>query len=330
MFFLGVDGGGTKTDFALISRDGVVLARATEGTSNISQVGVDSVRETLQGGVCEVCRAAGATRADIAYGVFGLPGYGESLSHSRALEAMAKDILAHNRYACVNDVEVGWAGSLACRPGIHLVAGTGSIGFGRDARGMTARSSGWSEVFGDEGSAYWLGRKLLGVFSKQADFRLPRSPLYQLLREHFSLDHDLDLIEIVHLRNDRRFIGQLAKVAYQAALCGDAQAIELYSQAAFEHYLIVRALLKQLDLSAATRIPVSYSGGVFAAGDLVLGPLKSYLDPLNAHLQKPRLGPILGACLYALDRSGAGWTEGTIHALEDSWATQLPIDFLAQ
>ncbi len=69
-------------------------------------------------------------------------GYGENLEHARHQEAMVGELVGGRDYQCVNDVEVGWAGSLACKPGLHMVAGTGSIGFGRDPQGCTARCGG--------------------------------------------------------------------------------------------------------------------------------------------------------------------------------------------
>lgn len=317
MFFLGVDGGGTKTAFALVSQDGNVLSQIVTGPSHPDQIGLDGVRKTLTNGLIAVCETAHIKLTDITHSVWGLPGFGEDLADSRALETIVDSILKDTQHECVNDVEVGWAGSLACKPGLHLVAGTGAIGFGKDPLGKTARSSGWSEVFGDEGSAYWIGRKLLQLFSKQADHRLTRSNLYYLVKEHFSLDRDLDLIGIVG-ENERDSVAKIAKIAYAAALSGDTNAIQLYEQAALEHSLTVQALLKQLSFSDNTPVPVSYSGGVFNSGELILNPLQSYLASFNISLQKPRLAPVLGACLYSLEKSDVRWDETTIRTMETS------------
>ncbi len=111
----------------------------------------------------------------------GLPGgYGENLEHARHQEAMVGELVGGRDYQCVNDVEVGWAGSLACKPGLHMVAGTGSIGFGRDPQGCTARcGGGWGgEFIGDEGSAHWLGRKLLQLFFQAGRPSFRKKQLY--------------------------------------------------------------------------------------------------------------------------------------------------------
>ena len=73
-------------------------------------------------------------------------------------------------------------GSLALKPGINIVAGTGSIAFGKSRENVSARSGGWSTFFGDEGSCYWLGRRTMELFTKQADGRVKEGELYHILK----------------------------------------------------------------------------------------------------------------------------------------------------
>ena len=75
----------------------------------------------------------------------------------------------------MNDSVVGWAGSLGLSSGINLVAGTGSIAYGRNDAGEEARAGGWDERFSDEGSCYWLGMKSLELFSKESDGRAEKA-----------------------------------------------------------------------------------------------------------------------------------------------------------
>ena len=91
---------------------------------------------------------------------------------------------------------MGWAGSLLCNPGINIVAGTGSIAFGKNAKGETARCGGWSEWFSDEGSGYWLGMKCVQMFSRQSDGRDERGPLYNIFKNQLKLTADEDIIDL--------------------------------------------------------------------------------------------------------------------------------------
>lgn len=316
MFYLGIDGGGTKTAFAVISADGKILAYLTQGTSYPDQIGLEAVRDVLSEGAHAVCKEAGITLDQIAFSFWGLPGFGENLANTEEVRKIVAEIVGNKQHQCGNDVEVGWAGSLAGQAGIHLVAGTGAIGYGQDPSGNTARSSGWSELLGDEGSAYWLGLNVLQLFTKQSDYRMPRSPLYSLIREKLQLERDLDLIAI--LTTKRNEIAQLAQVVFEAAKLGDKNALELYKEAAYEHSLTVKAIIEQLDFPEDEPIRVSYSGGVFKSGELILDPLREFLSSENVALQTPRLQPISGACLYALKASGVEVTEEIIENLAKS------------
>jgi N-acetylglucosamine kinase-like BadF-type ATPase len=195
--YLGVDGGGTKTRFALIDGDGRLLGEAELGTTYHPHVGLDGVCAVLAEGVANVLGTANLTLADIGYAFFGLPAYGEDSRATAQLQVCPAAILGHDRYTCDNDMVCGWAGSLGCADGINIVAGTGSIGYGR--RGdAAARAGGWGEAFSDEGSAYWIAMRGLNAYSRMSDGRLPRGPLHAILNAHFQLDNDLDICAHVY------------------------------------------------------------------------------------------------------------------------------------
>ncbi len=153
--FLGMDGGGTKTAFLLTDGEGTTLAESRQPASSWFDAGTGLVGDVVRAGVDAVTSAAGIAPADITFAHFGIPGHGESSRDTPVLDALPADVLGHDRYSCGNDMVGGWAGSLAGRDGVNVIAGTGSMAYGE--RGGTAhRVGGWSEVFGDEGSAYWV------------------------------------------------------------------------------------------------------------------------------------------------------------------------------
>lgn len=302
MFYLGVDGGGTKTAFVLIDQEGKICSYTTKSTCHYLQVGIDTFQRVLEDGIADICKQARIEKSDIAYSFLGLPGFGENKDDVPKLETIVKHILLSEQFKCGNDVEAGWAGSLACQPGINLVGGTGAIGFGRDRHGNTARASGWGYYCGDEGSAYWLGKRVISLFGKEADGREEKTPLYDIVRNKFNIQRDLDFISVVYdtLERKRDKIAQLAQLLYQAAEEGDEKAVDLYRQAAYEHSLTVKALINKLNFNCDEEILVSYSGGVFKAGPYILDPLNKYIDQSNVKLIKPILQPVTGAALYAL------------------------------
>lgn len=305
--FLGVDGGGTKTRFALVDAHGTLLAEAQLGTTYHPQVGLEGVRRILAEGVGDVLAQVQRTSADIAQAFFGLPAYGEDSRATAALQAIPAQVLGHARYACDNDMVCGWAGSLACADGINIIAGTGSMGYGRRGQ-AAARAGGWGEAFSDEGSAYWIAIQGLNAFSRMSDGRLPRGPLHALLRAHFQLDDDLDICAHVYGEGvgTRGDLARLSVQVAQAAREGDAVAIAIFRRAGQELAAIAEALRVALGFEHGQTVPLSYSGGAFSAGELLMQPFQSALAATHGgfELRTPLHAPHYGAALYALRTAG--------------------------
>ena len=151
-WYVGVDGGGTKTAIMTATKTGGEMG--TELTSGCSHqmLGVDGATKMIADGVKSSLQKVGAQLTDCAGVCIGLPCYGEDARQDEAMRDSLQKALAPAPLHIVNDVEVGWAGSLECQPGIHIVAGTGTIAFAENESGQAARSGGWNEFFGDEGS----------------------------------------------------------------------------------------------------------------------------------------------------------------------------------
>lgn len=301
--FLGVDGGGTKTRFALVDADGGLLAEAQLGTTYHPHAGVEGIRAILTDGVAQVLASSGHAREDIAHAFFGLPAYGEDSRIAPLLDAIPAAILGHARYACDNDMVCGWAGSLGCADGINIVAGTGSIGYGQRQHAQ-ARAGGWGEAFSDEGSAYWIAMQGLNAYSRMSDGRLPRGPLHAILNEALQLQQDLDICAHVYGTQSyaRGELAQLSPLVADAAHAGDAVAQRIFQQAGHELALIADALRVALRFQGGEVVPLSYSGGAFSAGELLLAPFRQALQAASPHfeLRKPLHDPHYGAALYAM------------------------------
>lgn len=150
-----------------------------------------------------------------------------------------------------------------------------------------------------------MGKELLRAFTRQADGRDPRGPLYDLVRSELCLADDFELIAFAQRRfADRGRIAALSPLVERAARAGDASALGIFSAAAREEADTVRAVARVLfggldgdaDCRAAAPIPVAYVGGTFKAGELILGPLARELGP-GFELRAPRLSPEAGAAL---------------------------------
>jgi N-acetylglucosamine kinase-like BadF-type ATPase len=317
--YLGVDGGGSKTNFLLIEESGHVLASHAEGPAYYLEIGWDAMQAMLARGIGAILHQAALPPSALDFAFFGLPAYGEDSRLVAALDTAASPPLQPGRYRCGNDAVCGWAGAFACQDGINLIAGTGSIAYG-EFNGRVARVGGWGELFSDEGSAYWIAREGLTLFSRMSDGRTARGALYDLLRRHFGLQSDLDLCAAIYDKNQtqRSHLAALSTLIARAAIVGDVQAAALFSRAADELVQIVDAMHAQLEIPEHAAVTVSFSGGMFQHQDPLLTRVRSKLEN-NGRLYRvvaPRLSPVAGAALYAAKLSGAPLSTAAVSTLE--------------
>ena len=327
--YLGVDGGGSKTRFLLIDEAGKVLGAHMEGSAYHLEIGIAALGAMLARGIERTLKQAGIASAQVSFAFLGLPAYGEDRVLQQQLDAAPAAALPAGRYRCGNDMVCGWAGALAGTDGINIVAGTGSIAYG-EYGGRSARAGGWGELFSDEGSAYWLAREGLRLFSRMSDGRSARGPLHEMLRRHFALEDDLDLCAAIYGKSisQRSQLAQLSRLVADAAAAGDAAARSLFTQAASELADIVDAVHDRLQVPAHVDLPVSYSGGLFQLRPLLLAPFESALLARGRRyrLAAARLPPDAGAAVYASKLAGAPLAGRSIAALEEQLTTSVPAD----
>jgi N-acetylglucosamine kinase-like BadF-type ATPase len=322
--YLGVDGGGSKTALALIDDTGHVIARATAPTSYYFNDGFDIVEKSLAQGVTDICTQAGITPADIDAAFFGLPGYGEASGDIASLDAVPAGVLGHDRYSCDNDMVCGWAGSLAGEDGINVISGTGSMTYG-ERQGVGHRVGGWGELFGDEGSAYWIAAQGLNTFSRMSDGRLPKGPLHGLMKDRLEVTGDLDVVSLVidTWKGNRSKIAALATTVCAAAEAGDEASSRILSAAVDELVTLIETTRTLIGFTDTETVPVSYSGGMFSNE----GFLRQFVSALQGSsakydLQTPRLDPAVGGALYAAKHSGHPLSPDAVHHLSDTNPTR--------
>jgi len=316
--YLGVDGGGTKTDFLLIDASGRLLATHRAGSAYYLETGLDALEAILVAGIRATLQTAGVPAAKLTFAFLGLPAHGEDSALLPRLDRLVASVLPADRHRCGNDMVCGWAGALAGQDGINLVAGTGSIAYGEYA-GCQTRAGGWGELFSDEGSAYWVAREALTLFSRMSDGRTGKGALYAMIRERFALAADLDLCGAIYgpPALARSELAGLAPIVARAAAAGDAQAQRIFEAAARELASLVHAVRESLGPPPSASLRVSYSGGMFYFGELLLAPLRSALRQSERPYEfvVPQLTPVAGAALYAAKLSGTPLAASALAAL---------------
>jgi glucosamine kinase len=165
-YYLGIDGGGTKTT-CVVGDESRSLATATTGPSNIVRVGETQARDSLQKSVRQACAAAGITPPEVVRTCVG--GSGAARPELAAIVRGALAEVLSTPIDVVGDMQIALEAAFDTGPGVIVIAGTGSIAYGRDGQGNTARAGGWGFAISDEGSAHWIGRAAVSALLRAAD-----------------------------------------------------------------------------------------------------------------------------------------------------------------
>lgn len=300
MFYIGIDGGGTKTKFTVINENNEVIFTTEKGTCHYNQVGFEGTELVLREGIREIDASSNLNMKHIKGVCLGLAGYGKVKSDAQKVEEIVKRVFKDIPYVLLNDVQIAHAAALGLEDGVAIISGTGSIGYSVN-KTETRRVGGWGYSIGDEGSAYWIGKKVIEEFSKQADGRHEKSDIYYSLKFKLGLEDDYQLIKYIYndIKCDRGQIAKLAQVCTQTAADGDEIAIKILDEAAKELAMLINTLAK--DFTKDKKVKASYVGGVFKCGELITTPIKKYLNS-NIEFLDPKYTPDVGACIVAKEK----------------------------
>ena len=301
-YYLGIDGGGSKTT-CVVGDDLSLLATATAGASNITRVGESGARESLHRVMREACAAAGISLPQVRRACIGAAGTGREEVASTVRKIVAE--IVGGEIEIVGDMEIAMAAAFGAGPGVIVVAGTGSIAYGRNSQGATARAGGWGFAISDEGSAHWIGRTTVSAVLRAVDEveDASASRLFHELRSVWRVDSPAQLARAANANPDfaALFPGVLA-----AAESGDAVARHVIAGAAGELAQLAEIVLRRLfpvqGSSGSAAVPVAMVGGVFrhaptirelfynkvrrANPNVVLKP--EVVDPVQGALQMAR------------------------------------------
>lgn len=303
--YLSVDCGGTKTAFLLWEETGHAKAYCVLGPGNYLVNGMDEVLDVLRKGVLQICTQAEISQKDINHCFIALAGFKDIPDDVPKIIRMVEEAFPQMNISLGNDTENALSGSLLGQKGIHIIAGTGSIGLGYDESGQYIRSGGWHHLFGgDEGSAYWIGCQLLLHFTRQADGREAKSELYDYLIKKYHLGTPENILELVieKWRGDRDKIASLSVDVFELAEQNDLNALTIFAAAAKEHALILRAIYEKGKFGSP--LLISYSGGVFKAMKYLREALEEALTDIPHTLVEPHLQPLEGGVLLACMADG--------------------------
>ncbi len=300
-YFLGVDGGGTKTNIAIMNGAGEVIAEASGGPSNPLRVGVETAVTNIMKAADSACDLAGLSRGDIVAATLGLAGVRRTDIRERVRESFIERYRVRKTHV-TTDADIALYGTTLGKPGAVVIAGTGSICLGLNDKGEKAIAGGWGPIAGDEGGGRGIAERALHSIAKASDGRGPLTKLSEQAAGYFRASNVENLIGAIYApQMDNSRIAGFARLVVETAIEGDKIAVEIISEAGRELGTAATAVLKRLGLTKQ-RVPIGCVGSIFMAGDLLTRPMVELINETaaKAYLQEPLMPPSHAGALMAM------------------------------
>ncbi len=310
-YWLGIDGGGTNTRAMIfhapadpdVDLSPCLVGEGRADAANFHRVGVESATDSILKAITQACRQANITPHQITTACIGLAGVSHPDNHRKMYDAIEQALPTLN-FTLETDARIALAGATAGKPGIVIIAGTGSIAYGINKDGEVARAGGWGPTLGDEGSGTYIGRRALEAVMTAYDRRAQdETHLTEKVCRFFNVKTPPELPAVIYNPDNNVMpqIAQLSKLVVETAQEDDATAIRILADAAHELARAIKAVIEQLNMQN-DEFRVGYVGGVFEAGELILQPLREELTAFapKATIAAPIYKPVMGAAKLAI------------------------------
>ncbi|HVO59535.1 MAG TPA: BadF/BadG/BcrA/BcrD ATPase family protein [Terriglobales bacterium] len=299
--FLGIDAGGSKTT-CVVGDETSVLATATTEGSNVIRWGEAEARRQLDEAISQACASADVKLADVRRICIGMAGAARP-----AISSIVKNMVAEiypGEIEVVGDMVIAMQAAFEKKPGVVVIAGTGSIAYGRNKDGQTARAGGWGYAISDEGSGNWIGRNAVsGVMRAQDEDEASPTGLALSILHAWHLQTLDELVRAANASPSPDFSNLFPHVL-AAADGGDPIARTVLTQAGAELAGLAKIVTARL-FEESPNVPVAMSGGVFRNSALVRNV---FYNSLRSEYPQATVGatvvePVKGALELARERA---------------------------
>jgi N-acetylglucosamine kinase-like BadF-type ATPase len=301
-YYLGVDGGQSSTTALIADDSGSVIGRGRGGPCNhvAGSEAEEKFTRVIGGCLREACAQARLDDQSVRFAAacLGFSGGPEDKRH------LSEAVVRSERYHVTHDAEIALTGATAGEPGIIVISGTGSMAFGRDANGRSARAGGWGYIFGDEGGAFDIVRQALRAGLRSEEGWGPATSLTLRLREVAAVPNMNAVLHAFYAPGyPRSKVAALAPLVNEEAERGDAVAVSLLEEAGLRLAELVAGVHRQL-FQAHETVAVAGIGGTFASKTLRASLDRALGRELSCRLSEPLMNPAAGALLQALRLDG--------------------------
>jgi N-acetylglucosamine kinase-like BadF-type ATPase len=298
--FLGVDGGQSSTTALIGDETGRVVGLGRAGPINHVAAGEGRAKflEALHASVAEAARVAGLAAPEFEAACFGFSGGPANK------DALTREAVKSKLFCIAHDAQIALSGATAGQPGVVVIAGTGSIAFGCNPEGRTARAGGWGYIFGDEGGAFDLVRRAMRAVLRNEEGWGPTTGLRELLLQATGAADANDLLHCFYTPEyPRQRVAVLAKLIEQAETAGDKVAHDILMSSAHTLATLAAAVRRNLFAEHAPAL-VCYVGGVFQCRP-ILERFRLLVEMEEGNsVAAPLFGPAAGALIEAYRVAG--------------------------
>ncbi|MBQ3150378.1 MAG: hypothetical protein IJB86_03940 [Clostridia bacterium] len=290
-YFLGIDGGGTKTEFLLLDESGHTVSDIVLESSNPTDVGMDNTKDVLAKGIEEVCRDIPLCDISVFAGIAG-----GITGNNRECIREYLSLFGFAHYDNGSDAQNCVAAALDTDNGITVIIGTGSVAFSQN-NGKLFRCGGYGYLFEEGGSGFSIARDAI-IASLRLEESDKSSVLSELLKEKLSCTHILDKVGELH-KEGKRYIASLCPVVFEAFVRNDPTAHAILSQ---NMKCVADLITSSKEKSGLTDTPVRtiLSGGVAKRSDILIPMIKEHLaDKDDFLIDTIKKAPVHGAVILA-------------------------------
>lgn len=250
-YFIGIDGGGTKSTCVVTDYNLHVIFKAYGGPTNFLTGNPDEAAENIFDLICKIKNELIVNDEDIASVCIGSAGAGReediTFITQKFNEIKIREKCNIKNIHVVSDVMIALEGAFRGNAGIVLIAGTGSICYGKNSKGEIFRVGGMGKILGDEGSGYSLGNKGLRIALRSYDGRCLAKNLMNEIFSFMSAESSADVIKKVYKENFS--IASIAEVILAVAEKGDEAALNILHEESEELLMHLHAILPRLNES---------------------------------------------------------------------------------
>ena len=303
-YFLGIDGGGTKTHAVITDSECRIVGEGYGGAANPLRIGLEEAVLHIEQAAADACAQAGIELGNIDSACAAIAGINHPI-HYHTMKDALDEALQVGGLELVTDARAALEGALDGKAGVVVIAGTGSIAIGLSPDGRTARAGGFGPTLSDEGSGYYIAQRALKAVISSFDGRSPRTMLAERVCNRLGVADPSDLPGVIYNSDSEPVdIAPLAELVDEAAREGDAVARQILTEAGRELGRLAASVIEKLGLHSTT-FRVACVGSVFRSGELVLEPLREAVSRVSPHAEigPPLYPPAIGAVKLAQNRT---------------------------